>query len=178
MLTLADQLKNFYLWGATVQKLLLMLLVCCGMVLFFAVASAEIYKSVDDEGKVRFTDVQPAGVASEQLDLQPINSAGGGKLKSAAKSSSATAASVAPTNKYPKVELFVTGWCGYCKKAEAYLRVRGIPFTVYDIEKDLEAARRKNSLASRKGVPFALIGDQKLTGFSKAYYDRAFQKAQ
>jgi glutaredoxin len=146
--------------------------------MFVAVASAEIYKSVDAKGKVRFTDVQPTDVASEQVDLLPINSIGGGKLKSPAKSSVAAEASLASANKYPKVELFVTGWCGYCKKAEAYLRKRGIPFTVYDIEKDLQAARRKNSLASRKGVPFALIGDQKLIGFSEAYYDRALQKAQ
>jgi glutaredoxin len=146
--------------------------------MFFAVASAEIYKYVDADGKIHFTDTQPAGEASEQVDLLPINSAGGGKLKSTAKSSSATETRVASANKYPKVELFVTSWCGYCKKAEAYLRKRGIPFTVYDIEKDLQAARRKNSLASRKGVPFALIGDQKLIGFSEVYYDRALQQTQ
>ena len=81
------------------------------------------------------------------------------------------------SNKPPKVELFVTSWCGYCKKAKSYLNKKGISYIAYDIEKDLQAARRKDSLTSRKGVPFALIGDQKITGFSEAAYDRALQEA-
>jgi glutaredoxin len=160
-----------------VQKILFVMFVCIGISMVTGAASAEIYKYVDADGKVHFTDVQPAGVASEQVDIQPINSAGGGDLKSPTKASAAVGSKLVPANKYPKVELFVTSWCGYCKKAEAYLRKRGIPFTLYDVEKDLQAARRKDSLASRKGVPFALIGDQKLIGFSAAYYDRALKQA-
>ena len=34
----------------------------------------------------------------------------------------AAEANLTAATKYPKVELFVTSWCGYCKKAEAYLR--------------------------------------------------------
>jgi glutaredoxin len=147
------------------------------IILVAGVASAEIYKYVDNDGKVHFTDVQPTNVASEQVHVKPLNVTDEGHSKSAATIKAVTNTHLTSATKYPKVELFVTSWCGYCKRAEAYLRKKGVPFTVYDIEKDLQAARRKDSLTSRTGVPFALIGDQRLTGFSEMYYERALQRA-
>lgn len=141
--------------------------------------SAEIFKYVDDEGKVHFTDAPPVGADATPLDIQPNVYEGGGAAKKSSKSSGEAPPADKPVTKtQPKVELFVTSWCGYCKKAEAYLRQKGIKFTAYDIEKDLRAARRKDSLTSRKGVPFALIGNQQVVGFSEMAYDRALQNAQ
>ena len=75
-----------------------------------------------------------------------------------------------------KVELYVTSWCPYCKQATQFFRSRGIPFTVYDIEKDKGAAQRKNQLDSRRGVPFALINGQAIHGFSAEAYERALER--
>ncbi len=75
----------------------------------------------------------------------------------------------------PKVELYVTNWCPYCKQAAQYLRSRGIPFTSYDIEKDELAAQRKKRLDKRGGVPFAVINGQKIQGFSPEAYERALK---
>lgn len=71
------------------------------------------------------------------------------------------------------VELFITSWCPYCRKAEAFLTANGIPFVAYDIEKDAEAARRKKRLDSRKGVPLVVINGQVLYGFSERIYRTA-----
>lgn len=163
------------------KSIILVLLVCVGIAMMAGSAPADIYKYVDAEGKINFTDTPPAGTNAEQLDIQPNNYEGGIKPKSTEKGELSAAEirkkSLLETRKQPKVELFVTSWCGYCKKAEAFLRKKGLKFTAYDIEKNLQAARRKDSLTSRKGVPFALIGDQKLTGFSEMAYERALLKA-
>ncbi len=74
-----------------------------------------------------------------------------------------------------QVELYVTSWCPYCKKAEAYLDQQGIEYSMYDIEKDAEAAKRKDQLTGRSGVPFAMINGAKITGWSKQAYAAALK---
>ena len=76
----------------------------------------------------------------------------------------------------PPVELYVTSWCVYCKKAKAFLRSKGIRYVEYDIEKDSAAARRMSRLTSSRGVPFAMINGRPVQGFSKAAYTRALKK--
>lgn len=76
----------------------------------------------------------------------------------------------------PQVELYVTSWCPYCKKAENFFRTQGIPFTSYDIEKDSAAARRKEELDRSGGVPLVIINGQKIHGFSENAYREALQK--
>jgi len=71
------------------------------------------------------------------------------------------------------IELYTTIWCPYCKDARNFFRSRGISFSEYDIEKDEEAARRKNDLDGGRGVPFAVICDQKIRGFSTIAYEKA-----
>lgn len=74
-----------------------------------------------------------------------------------------------------QVELYITSWCPYCKKAVNFFQSRGIPYTAYDIEKDDNAARRKNQLDSRRGAPFAIIDGQKIHGFSDGAYLKALK---
>jgi len=73
------------------------------------------------------------------------------------------------------VELYVTSWCKYCKKAEAFFRSKGVSFTIYDIEKDRVAAKRKNKLSPRKGVPFAIVNGQHIYGFAPSAYENALK---
>jgi glutaredoxin len=76
-------------------------------------------------------------------------------------------------SKPQKVELYITNWCPYCKQAVNFFQSRGISYTAYDIEKDKNAAGRKQQLDAQKGVPFAIINGQKIHGFSAAAYQRA-----
>jgi glutaredoxin len=75
----------------------------------------------------------------------------------------------------PKVELFITNWCPYCKKAENFFQSRGISYVAYDIEKDKTAAQRKSQLDTRSGVPFAIINGQPVHGFSEQAYLNALK---
>ena len=76
----------------------------------------------------------------------------------------------------PTVELYTTSWCGYCQKARMFFRERGIKFIEYDIEKDPKAAYRKRQLDSGRGVPFAIINGQKISGYSAAVYTQALKR--
>jgi len=74
-----------------------------------------------------------------------------------------------------QVELYVTSWCPYCKQAIHYFQSKGIAFTAYDIEKDREAAQRKQSLDGQGGVPFAVINGIAVHGYAPEQYGRALQ---
>ncbi len=80
--------------------------------------------------------------------------------------------------KTPKhqIELYVTNWCPYCKKAEDYLDQQGVRYRIYDIEKDADAAKRKNQLTGRRGVPFAMINGVAINGWSKDAYAEALRR--
>lgn len=73
---------------------------------------------------------------------------------------------------FPRVEIYTTSWCGYCKQAVGYLKSRGIPFTEHDIEKDESAARRWKEIAPEGGVPVAVIGKRVVRGYSRELYEK------
>ncbi len=51
-----------------------------------------------------------------------------------------------------KVVIYSTAWCGYCKKAKAWLKKKGVDFIERDIEKDEGAAAELAEKATRAGV--------------------------
>lgn len=74
----------------------------------------------------------------------------------------------------PSVDIYITSWCPYCKKAMAYLRSKGIPFNTYDIEKDAQAKAKKESLVpGYSGVPLTVISGKILKGFSESSFEQA-----
>ena len=74
-----------------------------------------------------------------------------------------------------KVDLYVTSWCPYCHKAQAFFQARKIAVNVYDIEKDKKAAARKNKLDQHKGVPFAVVNGKGIHGFAPEQYLQALK---
>lgn len=74
--------------------------------------------------------------------------------------------------KKPAVELYVTSWCPYCKKAAAYFRARGVPFTTYNIEQNATALARFQRYGVQ-GVPLAVINGLPIAGYAVGEYDRA-----
>jgi glutaredoxin len=149
---------------------------------FYTVNSdAAIYKWVDKDGTVHFTDSPPSDSNAKVVNPEPNRLEGYGKTPDRqqvrGQSASAQVKNVQQAD-LPIVELFVTSWCGYCKKAEAYFTRKNIPFVKYDIEKDQSAARRKASLTQSRGVPFVLIGDVGIPGYSEAAFDKALRQYQ
>ena len=140
----------------------------------------EIYKWVDENGTLHFQGSPP------QNTKQPVtikrlptyeddyrDSQSSAPEEEKGNPGSPTTASARETSQKPEVELYVTSWCPHCKRAIDFLRSRRIAFSEYDIEKDKQAARRKNRLTGKSGVPFAMINGQPVHGFSPGAYERA-----
>lgn len=160
-------------------------------------ATAEMYKYVDENGVVHYQDYPPSNVGPDaKIKTLPtykskpvvpdISKKDNSKTVSEKIDESKSKEQELPQKKKKKsskkndyknakVELYVTSWCKYCKKAASYFRSKGVPFTEYDIEKDKAAARRKNKLSPKKGVPFAVVNGRKIYGFAPKAYEHALK---
>lgn len=72
----------------------------------------------------------------------------------------------------PKIEIYVTSWCPYCKKAMAYFQAKGLTFVVHDIENNPGAAKRFEKFHAQ-GVPLVIINGKKISGYSVDAYQKA-----
>jgi glutaredoxin-like YruB-family protein len=141
-----------------------------------SLAGAEMYQWVDENGVVTFKDTPPPASKKRKKvkvyndsDFAPAPPPQAAPAKGGNKSSAARPTPQPAPQKQEQftgtVEMYVTDWCGYCKKAQSYLKSRGIPFVAYDIEKDPAAKRRHKELGGH-GVPLIIIGSNKMNGFS------------
>jgi len=117
--------------------------------------AAGMQKWVDADGKTHYGERPPAQVTSTAVETEV--SVAGSDVKPAK----------------PRVILYSTSWCGYCKRARVYMNQRGIKFRDLDIEKN-SSAKRDFERARGRGVPHLVRGDESLRGFTKASYDRFF----
>ena len=74
-----------------------------------------------------------------------------------------------------QVDLYVTSWCPYCKQAIQYFQSKGVKAKVYDIEKNKNAAARKDKLDNKKGVPFAVVNGTRIHGYAPNLYGKALK---
>jgi glutaredoxin len=136
---------------------------------------ADMYKWVDENGVVHFSDTPPYDADNSDIDTLPTYSTPENNVYSHENNSTESKDNrSSPTDsviKKPKVELYTTSWCPWCKKAKAFFRSRGIVFVEYDIEKDKAAERRKAQLDSQKGVPFAVINRKGIHGYNENAYN-------
>ena len=98
-----------------------------------------------------------------QLDLKVNTITGPATLTTIGKPNQQTPAATAGAS---KVKLYTTTWCGYCKRAKAYLQARGTPFQEIDVETSAQGQREFQALGGR-GVPVILVGNQRMDGYSE-----------
>lgn len=156
--------------------MLKVLVVVLSVLIGSSLALAEMYQWVDDKGVVTFKDTPPPSSKKRKkvkvysdydfAPAPPSQPATTGKSGGSAAKSPSQAASTKSSRFTGTVEIYVTSWCGYCKKAESYLKSKGIPYVAYDIEKDSAADKRHKELGGR-GVPLIIIGSNKMNGFSQ-----------
>lgn len=151
-------------------------------------AQAQIYKWTDSSGVVHFQDAPPSNLSSAgnlaTLPDKPYENGVGSGPATARKDSAATTAKAAPpapvkeaTYHEAKVEVYGTSWCPWCKKTLAYFRSRGIAVRDYDVEKDSAAARRKNEIDPRRGVPTVVVNGKVIHGYSPRAFARALKSS-
>jgi glutaredoxin 3 len=79
---------------------------------------------------------------------------------------------MATEKKQPRVVLFTTPTCTYCRTAKAYLRQRNIKFKDVDVSRDAAAARDMTKRSGQQGVPQILIGSKVVVGFDRPKIDK------
>ncbi len=118
--------------------------------------SAEIYKCKTASGDTTYSS-EKCGNNSEVFTLKKENHV-----------------EQKPAENIPSVDIYITSWCPYCKKAMAYLKENNIAFNAYDIEKDAKAKAKKWKLdPSYSGVPLTVINGKLLKGFSPRRFGKA-----
>jgi len=74
--------------------------------------------------------------------------------------------------KFPRVILFTTPSCSYCRMAKKYLREQGVKFKDVDVSRDQAAARDMVKRSGQQGVPVLDIGGKIIVGFDRSKIDR------
>jgi len=112
--------------------LLVIFIVC----IFHGLSIAKIYKWVDEQGIVHFTDYAPEeGIESTTMKMQPIQESAYSEEQNEPENNDGDTQESRERQsdsqdryKNTRVELYVTDSCTWCKKAKEYLRFRGIDF--------------------------------------------------
>jgi glutaredoxin len=154
------------------MKLLVLLLALLAFPL-----NAELYKWVDKNGVVNYSDIKPENISSKRIiiDEQPIAKPKSKviKFKPFLTSIKTKENPLKPINK--KLVMYSASWCGYCKKARGYFYDNNIKFKEYDIETNPTAKRKYKNLGG-SGVPLIVMGNKKMQGFSEAQFKRFYSQ--
>jgi glutaredoxin len=73
--------------------------------------------------------------------------------------------------KQPRVVVYTTSTCPYCKMAKDYLARKGVPYREVNIEASQENYNEYKQLGGN-GVPLIIVGDRKMEGFSEQALDQ------
>lgn len=150
------------------MKKLALFLLCAAMAT--AATAAEMYRWVDKDGKVHYTDSPPPPSAKkvEEKNLGGNSAVTGGDLPYATR----TAAQNFP------VTLYVTDCGESCTQARQHLAKRGIPYTPKNPANSAADAEALKKLVGSPQVPVLVVGrGSPLTGFDAAAWDAALDAA-
>ena len=144
--------------------LLVALATCLG-----ALAQTNVYRWVDKDGSVHFSDTPPV---EEAKSLSQKRMGGGYGDESQLPYATQIAMKRNP------VTLYTADDCGPpCGNARDLLSQRGIPYSERNAQTDAAAKEALRDLAGTLEVPFLLVGDSKFKGFDKDVWNSALDTA-
>jgi glutaredoxin 3 len=68
-----------------------------------------------------------------------------------------------------KVTIYTKSWCGYCHRALALLRRKGVPYDELDVTHDATLEQEMVRRSGNRSVPQIFIGDQPVGGSDDLY---------
>lgn len=76
----------------------------------------------------------------------------------------------------PKIDIYTTPTCGYCKMAKEYFSSLGLEYTEHNVFEDEKAREEMITKSGQMGVPVIFIdGGEPIIGFDKPKIDEAFK---
>ncbi len=145
-----------------------------GALLSTAVLAQSLYKSIGPDGKVVYSDHPPTGgrvVKTMQFNNLPSSSLSAAKLEQVRRQKASKQAAIASD----QAVIYTTSWCGYCKKAKAYMASKGISYREVDIETESGLAAYAQA-GGGEGVPLLQYRGETVRGFSVEGYDQLFKR--
>jgi len=146
----------------------------------FAVTHAgTLYKSVDSNGKIVYSDQPPTAGKIEKtliftnLPATPMPESVIRYREELQKGIQKRLSALEKPFDKNQITLFAAQWCRYCQQAKAYLSEKKIHYREYDID----TAEGKQALVEAGvsgGIPILIRDGKKTQGFSKEAYDALF----
>ncbi len=124
--------------------------------------AAQLYRWVDDKGRVEWRDTPPPANA-KKVERRTV---GGSVIETSTLPYSVQQA----VRNFP-VTLYTTDCGQNCKDARAHLIRRGIPYTEKNPQNDLESYKKMTNGVPQ--VPLLVVGSDSLQGYSRDLWDRA-----
>jgi len=146
------------------KSILHLVLMLIAFMLYSYAAMGGIYKWVDEQGKVHFTDNPPDDVKTEEVELK-INTYTSVEIKPL----------VERLGKKDKVVMYSATWCRMCKKAKQHFQMNNIPYVSYDVEKS-RIGKMDFKLLRGKSVPVIIVGSKRMNGFTASKFDRLYEE--
>lgn len=141
-----------------------------------AVHAETVYKVVGPDGKTSYTDRPPAdGKSATTLEFAdaPSSPLPESVLKYQAELLRSMKSRGTPGAPDATPTLYSAKWCGYCKKAKAWLAAKNINYREYDIDTP-DGARAYFEAGGKRGVPLLLVDGKRLQGFNADSYGAVF----
>lgn len=157
----------------TVQAWLMLLILI--IVSLFSPAFAQVHTWTDKNGNIVISDTPPPGAMRQERDggdrvFQTAPTSDGTPKPSAVEPERAARGVEERRLRQPRdvqVIMYMTDWCGYCRKARAYIEELGATLIEYNIDREPE--RREEMLrksGGSRGVPLIDVEGVIIRGFS------------
>lgn len=138
------------------------------LIIFSTIVSAEVYKWVDNTGRIHFSDQPPLHENSENIVIDEVATyAATPSVKRDAEMYVEDINSSKKVKKHrrKKVVMYSAAWCGVCTTARNYFNKNKIPYNEYDIDKTKKGKSDYKKL-NAKGIPVIFVGKKRLNGFN------------
>ena len=136
------------------------------MLIAGTVQAAQLYRWVDDKGRVEWRDTPPPANA-KKVERRTV---GGSVIET-----TELPFSVQQAAKNFPLTLFITDCGDGCTKARAHLNRRGLPFTEKNPQADLESFKKLTNGSLE--VPALFVGRELLKGYEEGAWDSALDNA-
>ncbi|MBS1143043.1 MAG: hypothetical protein H6R14_449 [Proteobacteria bacterium] len=152
-------------------------LLFAGLLVGGTAGADNVYRSVGPDGRVTYSDHPPTTgkvqkiYSFENLPASPVPESTLNFRQDAEKSMKKRLAAQPASG----TVLYSAEWCGYCRKAKAYLNNRGVAYQEIDIDTP-DGKQAFSAVGRGGGIPLLIANGQRVQGFTAAAYDALFSR--